>query len=676
MERLYITLLLFATASGVFALPEKNTASEAENQKREQSTKESTVEFSEDDALRLRAKTPVVITASRNPEKSEDEVIPVETIPGAYLAQSGSSNIAEALAYQPGLYVSYNALRGDTVQVGGLPPEYSLILINGRRVIGKNEEATSINRLNLNDVDRIEILKGAGSAIYGSEAVGGVINIITRTIDAPVEYKVSAGGGELGKFNLDAMVGTKHGIFSNKTDVSFRQLDEYSISSSDPKLMGRGFGNWQISDQMQFDVSKKWQVGLDLNAVDRRERGVSKTTGYINESKLSQLASGTLFSKSQFSATQSLNVDLNYSYFDDTYAQDFQNPLTKDTSVRTKENYASALFHYNWLWASNQSLTLGMENIGEKMVSDRIAGSTPNSPGEKERFRYATYAENKWVIVRSLNMILQPALRYDYVEAHSDAVSPRLGFRIDPLSTVTLQAGYGWGFRAPSLKELNYDFSYGPIMRVQGNPNLKSEKSQSYNAGVIWKVAPWLTLASNGYYHIIRDKITRVLDHTSGMTQFYSHVNADYVESKSAELQAEFRLYKYFTLRTGYTYTDAIAQYTTTDAVTKITSSMVRTLDGQAAHTGSATFIMDYRPWGLKLSVSALVIGERPVYNKLTRTTEARSPYNDLQARISKEIARGVSAFISAENLTNNFNETDLIRPPRSFWGGVIVQNF
>lgn len=676
MERLVIALLLATATSGVIALPDKNANSEAENQKRENSTGESTFESSDDDAVRLRAKKPVVITASRNPEKSEDEVIPVETISGAYLSQSGSSNIAEALSYQPGLYVSYNALRGDTVQVGGLPPEYSLILINGRRVIGKNEEATSINRLNLNDVDRIEIVKGAGSAIYGSEAVGGIINIITRSVNAPVEYKVLAGGGELGKFNLDATLGTKQGLFSNKTDVSFRQLDEYRISATDPKLMGRGYGNWQVSDQLQFDLSERWKVGLDLNAVDRRERGVAKTTAYLNEGKQSQLASGTLFSKSNFSPTQSLNVDVNYSYFDDTYIQDFQNPLTKDVTTRTKENYASALFHYNWLWATNQSLTLGMENMGESMVSDRMAGSTPNTPGSAERFRYAGYAENKWVIVRSLNMILQPALRYDYVQAHSDALSPRLGFRIDPVQNVTLQAGYGWGFRAPSLKELHYDFSYGTIMRVQGNPDLKSEKSQSYNAGITWRAAPWLILSSNGYYHIIRDKITRVLDHTVGMMQFYSHVNADYVESKSAELQAELRLVRYITLRAGYTITEAIAQYTSTDTATKKTSSMVRTLDGQAAHIGSATFLLDYRPWGFKFSVSALVIGERPVYNKLTRTTEARSPYTDLQARITKTISHGVSAFISAENLMNNFNETDLIRPPRSFWGGVIVQNF
>ena len=630
----------------------------------------------EEKPLQLRARRPVVLTASRNNERPEDEVINVETISGHYLANSGSSNIAEALSYQPGLYVSYQGSRGDTVQMGGLPPEYSLVLINGRRVIGKNEEAINLSRLNLTDVDRIEVMKGAGSAIYGSEAVGGVVNIITRPASAPMEYKVLAGGGELGKFNLDAMAGSKLGIFSNKTDVSFRQLEQYSISSSDPALKGRGFGNWQISDQLQFDVAKNWQVGVDVNAVQRRENGVTRTTAYIDERKESQLTSGTLFSKSRLTDAQQLNVDLNYSYFFDRYVQDYQNPATRDSTTDTKERFSSGLIHYNYSWMSNQTLTLGTENIWEQMESDRIATTTPGAAGVKERMRHAGYAENKWIISRDLNLILQPAVRYDYSSTHRDAVSPRVGLRVDPVRDVTLKAGYGWGFRAPSLKEMYYDFVSGANQRVLGNPDLKPEVSQSYNAGLAWTIVPGIIVSGNGYYHLIRDKIARVLDHTVGVTQFYLHTNADYAESKSGELGGEFHFLRYFSVRLGYTYTEATAQFTTTDAATKVTSSMVRPLDGQAKHTGSATFMMEQRRWGLNLSVSVFGVGERPFYNRATRETEYRSPYTDLQFRITKAVGIGTSVFISGENLTNDYNDTNLIRPPRSFWGGIIVQNF
>lgn len=623
----------------------------------------------------LRTRRPVVLSASRNPERPENEAITVETISGDYLANSGSSNIADALSYQPGLYVSYAGSRGDTVQMGGLPPEYSLVLINGRRVIGKNEEAINLSRLNLNDVDHIEIVKGAGSAIYGSEAVGGVVNIITRPVSAPVEYKVLAGGGELGKLNVDAMAGTKTGIFSNKTDVSFRQLEQYSISSADPKLTGRGFGNWQVSDQLQFDVSKGWQLGLDVNAVQRRENGVTRTTAYLDERKESQITAGTLFSKSQLSDTQQLNVDLNYSHFFDRYVQDFQNPATRDITTDTRENYGSSLVHYNWGWLSNQTLTLGSENIWERMESDRIATAVPGVAGVKERTRHAGYAENKWVIWRDMNIILQPAVRYDYVQSHSSAVSPRIGFRIDPVRDVTLKAGYGWGFRAPSLKELNYDFVQAN-QRILGNTNLKSEVSQSWNAGLSWSVTERISLYVNGYYHLIRDKVARVLDRTVGATQYYIHTNADYAESRSGEIGGELHFLRYFALKLGYTYTQAVAQFTTTDATTRITSSMVRPLDGQATHTASATLSFDQRRWGLNVSVSALGVGNRPFYNRTTRETEYRSPYTDLQCRITKKVGYGTSVFISGENLTNDFNETTLVRPPRSFWGGIIVQNF
>lgn len=627
----------------------------------------------------LRTRRPVVLTASRNPERPEDEVVHVETIPGEYLANSGSSNIAEALSYQPGLYVSYQGSRGDTVQMGGLPPEYSLVLINGRRVIGKNEEATNLSRLNLTDVDRIEVMKGASSAIYGSEAVGGVVNIITRPVSAPIEYKILAGGGELGRFNLDAVAGTKAGIFTNKTDVSFRQMEQYSISSADPKLKGRGFGNWQVSNQLQFDATKHWQLGVDINAIHRRENGVAYASApatYQDEHKQSQLTSGTLFSKSRLSAAQQLNVDLNYSYFFDRYMQDYQDPAKKDTTTDTQEKFASSLIHYNWHYLSNQTLTLGNENIWERMASDRLATPTPGTMSTKERTRHAVYAENKWILLRDINLILQPAVRYDYVSAQDDAVSPRFGLRFDPVRDVTVKAGYGWGFRSPSLKELNYDFFSGPF-RVLGNPDLKSERSQSYNVGISWMIIPQITVSANGYYHLVRNKITRVLDQVIGSTQIYTHTNADFAESKTGELASEFHFLRYFALRLGYTYTETTAQYTSTDSVTKITSSMVRPLDGQANHTGSATFSFDHRRWGLRISVSAFGVGERPFYVRTGggRTVYA-SPYTDMQFRITKSIGYGASVFLSGENLTNDFNETYLVRPPRSFWGGIIVQNF
>ena len=607
---------------------------------------------------------PVIITGSRNPERPEDEVIMVETISGEYLADSGSSNMADALSYQPGMYVSYDAAKGETVQMGGLPPDYSLILINGRRVIGKNDGATNLSRLNLTDIDRIEIVKGSSSVIYGSEAIGGVVNIITRPVAAPFEYKVAAGGGELGKLNVDAMAGNKIGIFSNKVDGSFRQLEKYGISSADPKLAGRGFGNWQVFDQMQFQVSKNWEIGADMLGVHRRESGVNRSgTAYLNENKESQLTGGTLYSRSKLTEAQQLNVDVGYSYFFDRYFQDFVNPVTKDVTTDTKEFYGSSLVHYNYNWMQNQSLTLGTENIWERIDSDRMQVTSPGTVPTRERTRNALYAENKWVILRDWNLILQPGVRYDLTSTSHDAVSPRLGARIDPIRDITLKAGYGWGFRAPTLKEMHYDFVQGTT-RILGNSDLRPEVSRSYNAGIEWRAMQRLTFFVNGYYHQISDKINRVLDRMVGASQYFVHTNVDAVESTVGELGSEFRFLKYFSVKTGYAYTEARDR----------TSG--RTLDGQARHTGSATFAFTHHRLGLKLSLSAFGVGERPFYNKNTKLTEYRSPYTDLQIRVSKSVGFNTSVFISGENLTNEYNESTLVRPPRSFWAGVTIQNF
>jgi len=281
----------------------------------------------------------------------------------------------------------------------------------------------------------------------------------------------------------------------------------------------------------------------------------------------------------------------------------------------------------------------------------------------RERTRNALYAENKWVILRDYNLILQPGVRYDFTSTSRDAVSPRIGVRIDPVRDITLKAGYGWGFRAPTLKEMNYDFVQGTT-RILGNGELRPEVSRTYNAGIAYRATQRLTFSVNGYYHQISDKINRMLDRVIGATQYFVHTNVDAVESTVGEVGSELRFLKYFSVKLGYAYTDARDR----------TSG--RTLDGQARHTGSATFSFMHHRYGLNVSLSAFGVGERPFYNKTTRLTEYRSPYTDLQFRITKSVGFNTSLFVSGENLTNEFNESTLVRPPRSFWAGVIIQNF
>ena len=123
---------------------------------------------------------PVVITGTRTEHRVSDSPVDVQLITDTDIRRSGARDVAELLEREGGVYVSRQAGRGTRIEMQGLASEHVLILINGQRVIGRINGAIDLTRLRVAQIQRIEIVKGPSSALYGSDALGGVINIITR----------------------------------------------------------------------------------------------------------------------------------------------------------------------------------------------------------------------------------------------------------------------------------------------------------------------------------------------------------------------------------------------------------------------------------------------------------------------------------------------------------------
>src|SRR5699024_10970709 len=121
---------------------------------------------------------PVVVTATKSSRKLADVPMPVDIIGKDQIQSSGSNRLDELLSEQTGLSIVND--HGFGVQMQGLGPEYTLILVDGEPVIGRTAGTLDLKRISLSDVERIEILKGPSSSLYGSDALAGVINIITK----------------------------------------------------------------------------------------------------------------------------------------------------------------------------------------------------------------------------------------------------------------------------------------------------------------------------------------------------------------------------------------------------------------------------------------------------------------------------------------------------------------
>jgi outer membrane receptor for ferrienterochelin and colicins len=122
----------------------------------------------------------VVVTGTRTPYSLNDSPVEVQLIDAAQIARSGARDVAELLEREGGVYANRAAGRGSAIQIQGLSSKHVLILLNGRRMIGRINGAIDLSRLHVADIERIEIVKGPSSALYGGDALGGVVNIISQ----------------------------------------------------------------------------------------------------------------------------------------------------------------------------------------------------------------------------------------------------------------------------------------------------------------------------------------------------------------------------------------------------------------------------------------------------------------------------------------------------------------
>src|SRR6187455_3324813 len=158
----------------------------------------SVASFSQEDTLFSRTLTELVVTATRTERKLSNVAVPVQIISRKTITQSGSVRLNDILSEQTGLYITSGGATtsagggvfGNGIQIQGLSPDYTLILLDGEPIIGRQGGVIDLSRLTVGNIRKIEIVKGPSSSLYGSEAMAGVINIIT---DRSFQKQLNAG---------------------------------------------------------------------------------------------------------------------------------------------------------------------------------------------------------------------------------------------------------------------------------------------------------------------------------------------------------------------------------------------------------------------------------------------------------------------------------------------------
>jgi outer membrane receptor for ferrienterochelin and colicins len=612
----------------------------------------------------------VVVTATKTEQDIKDVPAAVTVITAEELAARGVVTLQQALESATSVYSGKDSHSRAMVGMRGFDTRHTLILIDGKRLISEvgSETTYELTRITMENVERIEIVRGPVSALYGSDAMGGVVNIITRQPEkAQMElrlegkkYNAQSGGGYDWFARYDA---GKQGRFAWSASLGENNIDPFNLSDgTTPNYYGyvRPYNFKGV-----LDVGKTGKLTLDLDRMEEKIERRSSATSLLKydntRSSVSLAFEDKLKNGSNF-----------FRFFRSEYDKDYESrnrttgKLTAFDLIERKSTLLEAKGTREW--NKNHLLTFGGEyqqenfrgtrfNTGQGYYTVSRAGLTNTGTEGTIRY-YAGYLQDEWSL--SDKLLLTPAIRFDGSDAYTNAVSPKLGltYKIKPNLRIKMSAGFG--FKTPSLLNSYYGFWHNTATTAKptsglymlGNPDLKPERSQSYEIGIEGENGP--TSAKVTLFHnVITDMIesydtgktrdtTALLGFTSS-DRIYTYRNIAQGSIWGLEGEIERKLNERFSLSVGYTYLDA------TDGSTgaRLSDRPVHQLNGGISYTDKQRGITG-RFWGTAISN---VIA--------TTASKAQKSYGTWNVLLSKDIDKNLTIYAGIENIFN-FYDVDL----------------
>ena len=487
-----------------------------------------------------------VVTATRTPKLLKDAPIQTRVITRKDIERTDASDIQDLLTQvMPGVEFSYAMNQQTHLNFSGFGGQGLLFLVDGERLAGETMDDVDFSRISMADVERIEIVKGASSALYGSSAAGGVINIITKKQTEPWTVTAQARVAKHNEQRYDASFGVAGKKWSNSLSAGFNSRDNYEVHN-EPNPVTRvistiyGDNVYQAKDKLTWRptdyVDLSARAGYYFRQTVRSKETPERYRGFSGGARLSWRPT-----------TQD---DLTLTYAFDQYDKS-DHLILKGLEVRDYSNVQNSLrMLYNHRFGEQHTLTVGGDYMHDYLMNVNLDGKI------REQDCMDLYAQYDWQLSSQWEFV--GALRYDYLtEGHLSHLTPRLNVRYAPLRNLNLRVGYGMGFRAPSLKERYYNFDMSGIWIVEGNPDLQPELSHNLTASVEYTKKN-INLCASVYYNKVRDKIATAAPYykaASDVLPYVPYTNlADY-RVYGGELGVNGRWDCGFTARVLYAYT-------------------------------------------------------------------------------------------------------------------------
>ncbi|WP_321331992.1 TonB-dependent receptor [uncultured Bacteroides sp.] len=442
----------------------------------------------------------VVITGTGTHHKLKETPVPIEVISATDIKKAGVTDFQSAMTMlQPSLSFSSNAM-GSYLMMNGLSNKYVLILINGKKLTGDTSNNIDLSRIDMNNIKRIEVLKGAGSALYGSDAIAGVINIITDNPKNLLTVTSDTRFEEYGQFTqgVSADVTTKK--FGSYTSYRHQQAHGWQQNSLDEdgeptaKSNTSAFNANIVNQKFTFDPTTKLslytEAGYYNRLTDRPVAGYDYNLAY--DSYNLGVGAKYLLGNSSY---------LNFDVANDNYETDYKYLVESGNYEPGDKNMIKRQHYYNvnlkgvFKHSDYFKSVLGLEYVNEAL-------NRPDASVDKNVYTGAFYAQEEINLLKDLQAIV--GIRYIHHETAGNNFAPKASLMYK-LSHFNFRASYSGGFRAPGLDELYY-YMLKSTTLTAGSSDLKAEKS-NYGSLNAEYVSNCFTASVTAYINSIDDMI-------------------------------------------------------------------------------------------------------------------------------------------------------------------------
>lgn len=570
----------------------------------------------------------VVVTATRTPKLLKDVPIITRVISAEEIERADVVHIGELLETElPGLEFSYSMNQQVSLNMQGFGGNSVLFLVDGERLAGETLDNIDYNRLNLDNVARVEIVKGAASSLYGSNAVGGVVNIITKEPSEPWSVNVNTRYSTLGEKVGSLSAGFKAGKLSGLTNAQYVQNDSIPLKNDGDYSKIYGSWNYNIKQQLIYKPTDNLKfTGKAGYYFRQRDASEDVKDNYRD-------FSGSL--KAEYDFGESDNITLSYT-FDQYDKSDFLVANRRDV-----REYSNVQHNVRALWShsfgENDNIVFGGDFMRDYLLSYQF------EDGDKMQYTGDLFGQLDWNPTERLNFV--SGLRFDYFSDRGlFHASPKLG-AMYKIGNCSVRASYAGGFRAPTLKEMYMSFNMANIFMIYGNPDLEPEESHNFSLSAEYMTRRY-NLTVTGYYNLVDNRITTAWSEAL-KGQLYTNMAPLQVAGVDLNFSAAYDFgLKY---RISYTYThERIEKGQPMTSSTRPHSATVKIEYGK-----------DWRVYGFDVALTGRLMSAvtSDVYTSLTDYTQTERQtypgYTMWKLSIAQRIWHGIRLNAVIDNLFN-----------------------